>query len=729
MKHFFLGCTLFTSMGLAQVQAPATPAHSLDASLHARAGASACERVVHDEPGDGRLWAHGASWKASFGHDGFTFVPRLGGAPHNFPLQFRVSAVRVGGRVLPFAAAVTPLRSNDRVTFDRGALREVYDLALEQVEQTFVVDTALAGDVEVELAVATELLEDTAGADLQFACAFGAVHYGAAFLVRGSEKVAIESAFAGGTLRLRVPAALRGEGPVVIDPVLSVRSSSAVGAVFFPDVAYDATNNRYLLVWESEFSSTDHDLWSEMFDGNGVLIAGSSGAIDISSYMAVRPRVANLDDADRFLVVATFDDPIYGGRKMIHGRTREASGIMAVGPLVLFSDPNLPGDNSNVDVGADSGTGPGNHDWLVVWTNMATINDANILGRVVLGTGQPRAAGVLPIETAGTLFNGNVQVSKGNGNGLVDHPLWCVVYTRYFGSTIAEVHCRTVDPNGVVGSEVPCDTSQNRNLFPQVSSPIRDGAVTRFLITYERQSPLTARAVCVGFQPAWQGTGYFDFTAQFGVIGGSWMRVESDGVRFVVASKGFFAGEIKLQTLAWTGGGLLLHDGPANVQGTEPVELAACRSSGGPVGFYGVGFLQGFAPQQAPALARYGGYSPGPGVGVLPTACSPLVIESAGFPALGATMVFTLSNFGGDLPGFAFGGAATIPIPVCPTCSLGLRFDLPIVPILVTSQVGIAIPTTIGLVGESFAMQGFSLGSGTCLGGFAFSDTITFTIR
>jgi len=728
MKHLLLACTLLPSLGLAQVPAPDTPARAPAPSLPAPASTWSPDCVIHDEPGDGRLWAHGASWKASFGQDGFTFVPRLAGAPHNFPLQFRVSAVRVGGRPLPFAAAVTPVRSSDRVTFERGALREVYDLSLQHVEQKFVVDTALAGDVELELAVATELCEDSTAPGLQFGCAFGAVQYGEAFLVRGGEKLPIESAFDRGTLRLRVPAALRGEGPVVIDPVLSTQSSSAVGTVFTPDVAYDATTDRWLLVWESEFSGTDHDVWAEMFDGAGVRIPLSGTALEFTAVMAGWPRVADLDAADRFLVAFQFHDPFFGGRQMIYGRTRDAGGSMTVGPMVLFSDPNLPGGNTGVDVGADSGTGAGNHDWLVVWTNTATINDSNIHGRLVLGTGQPRSASVLPIETVGTFFNANVEVSKGNGNGLVDFPLWCVVYTRYFGSTLAEVHCRTVDPNGAIGSEVPCDTSQNRNLYPHVSSPIRDGTQSRFLVTWERQTPLTARAVVVGFRPAWQGTSFFDLTAQFGLIG-NWLRAESDGVRFVVASKGFFVGEIKLHTLAWTGGGLVLHEGPANVQGTEPPELASCRSSGGPVGFYGVAFLRGFAPQQAPALSRYGGYTPGPTTGLLPTACGPLQIQRAGFPALGATMQFTLSNFGSDLPGFGFGAAAANPIPFCPTCSLGLRLDMPIEVLFATSATTITIPPALSLVGQSYAMQGFGLGSGTCFGGFHFSDTITFTIR
>src|SRR4051812_14437749 len=42
--------------------------------------------VLYDEPGDGRLWARGETWKASFGSDGATYFPRVGPAePRRLP--------------------------------------------------------------------------------------------------------------------------------------------------------------------------------------------------------------------------------------------------------------------------------------------------------------------------------------------------------------------------------------------------------------------------------------------------------------------------------------------------------------------------------------------------------------------------------------------------------------------------------------------------------------------
>jgi hypothetical protein len=128
-------------------------------------------------------------------------------------------------------------------------------------------------------------------------------------------------------------------------------------------------------------------------------------------------------------------------------------------------------------------------------------------------------------------------------------------------------------------------------------------------------------------------------------------------------------------------------------------------------------------------LARYSGRTAGPTTSVMATACDGLAIASDGSSALGNVLTFTLTNFGVDLPGFAFGGAAANAVPICPTCSLGLRLDLPILPTFGTAGYTVAIPLELGLIGAQFAVQGLSLGGGSCLGGLRFSDTVQFTVR
>jgi hypothetical protein len=721
-------CALLASTSLAQVPAPASTAQ-LPGALSTAAATWPGERVHHDEPGDGRLWSIGASWKASFARDGFTFVPYWPDAPHSFPLAFQLRSVRAGDRELAIARDTAPARTGDRVCFDRGAVREIYDLAPQQIEQSFVIDTALPGDLELELTIATELVEDAQRPGLQFGCAFGEVHYGEAFVVRGAEREALPATFADGVLRLRVPASLRGDGPVVIDPVLGTQPTTAWGVVYHPDVAYDATNDCYLVVWEHQWNVADHDIWTELFDGQGMPIPGSAAAIDFTTTYWSAPRVANLDASDRFLVVAQVKDPANALRSMIYARTRDAGGAQAMNTPQLLSNPNLPGDDFEPEVGADAGAGPGNHEWLVVWTNVRNSTESNVLGRLVDGAGMPLPPAVLTIQYAfGTnQQNAHAQVSRGNGAGDVAHPLWCVAYTRRISSSVSHVLVRTVDANGAIGGEQPIDDTSNDSVEPQISSPIRDGARARFLVVHRRGAS-TARGTVIAFDPAWQGTNFFDLSAQFGLIP-DWLRVESDGARFVVISRDFFAGELDASTIGWSQGGLLLQNGPISLPGagTDP-EVAACHNSGGALGRYGVAWLRNGILGPAPVLSRYGGYSLGTMTTVRPTGCDGLAITGSIESVLGSTMQFALANYGTDFPCFAFGGAAANPIPLCPTCGLGLRLDLPI-DVLPGDALAIAIPPDAALVGASFGVQGVSVGSGTCLGALRLSDTIQFTVR
>src|SRR5262245_4062391 len=77
----------------------AAPANAL------RAAGQMPTTVLFDQPGDGRIWATGTTYKASFGADGFVYVPFLGSAaPRNYPVQIALRTVRVGSHDLPFAA-------------------------------------------------------------------------------------------------------------------------------------------------------------------------------------------------------------------------------------------------------------------------------------------------------------------------------------------------------------------------------------------------------------------------------------------------------------------------------------------------------------------------------------------------------------------------------------------------------------------------------------------------
>lgn len=733
MKHYLISCVLLATAGLAQVSVPQTSHCAIDPA-HTQPAAWPFTHVLHDVVGDSAQWARGRTWKARFDRRGFAYLPFFADAPRNFPVQFRLAVVRVGETNLPFATDVMPRRDGDRITFERGAVSERYDLDLHQVEQTFVVDTAMSGDIELELTVVTELTRDAAAPGIRFGGPFGEVVYGDAFVVRGQDRTAISTVWTGETIRLHVPAALRGDGPVVIDPIITTVGSTTTGALSSPDVAYDATNGRFLVVWESTFSEFDHDVYCEMFDAHGNPIPGSGAAIDATSTYVEHPRVANLDHADRFLVVTSVADPLFGNRQMIYGRTRDAGGSMTVHPAALLSDPALPGNNYIPAVGTDPGTGAGNHDWLVVWGNSISGTQAGIQGRLVQGNGTVRSPSVLPIREVTGERNWQVRVSRSNGNGSVTRPQWLVVWASSTTPANGDIWCRPVDPQGAMGSPHSLDPVPDDDRYPDVSSPVDvGGGSTRFLVTCQHPGAMvgyhiriTAANVFINQRVLLDqsfGAGRFD------------SRIDSDGLRYLlitshVGPSSSTPNTVTVQTLAPTSTNLTQAESPRQLPTRiRDLGVVALHSSGGTPGEFAIAHLEPAGFLVRPVLTRYAGRVPGPEMTVVATACNGIAIQASGSTVPGNSLQFTLSNHGTDLPAFVIGWPNVTPVPICPSCLIGVRQDMPMQSLFGSPTMTFAIPRWIGLVGLSLAVQGASLGAGSCLGGLSVSDTIQFTIR
>jgi hypothetical protein len=88
-----------------------------------------------------------------------------------------------------------------------------------------------------------------------------------------------------------------------------------------PDVAYNATNGEFLVVWEYEFAADDHDIWARRIDSNGVLV-GSEFAIAALDRQESSPAVAYNAVANEYLIIwqrregsdAVSHEAIYGQR-------------------------------------------------------------------------------------------------------------------------------------------------------------------------------------------------------------------------------------------------------------------------------------------------------------------------------------------------------------------------------------------------------------------------------
>jgi hypothetical protein len=689
----------------------------------ATASGTAPGRVFHDTC-DGALWVMGDRYKASFGADGFTYVPWFGAsAPRNFPVQFVLRTVQVGGQPLVLADAA-PQRAGDRITFARGAVAECYDLTAAHVEQTFVVDTTLPGDVVLTLDVVSELAEDPATPGIQFGNELGCVNYGQAHVVDGERLVPVATTCDGNAIRIVVPATARTAGPLVIDPVIytSAFLANLAGDSSQPDIAYDATWDMYLLVWQHPFSANDYDIYTEFrYGSDGSPLTGSIDTVDYTGANYMNPRVANLAAGDRFLVVA---QRFIAGKWEIYGRLRLAG--QGVHPNIIpISDPSFGGHCINPDIGGDPAETGTADNWLVVWQRELSTTDYDIHGRIVrIDTAMP--AGPIMIENTGASIYSMPSVSQSNGNGFATAARWMVVYQYRFSATDQDIYgCSLNQAGAIAAANQPVDTSTANDLVPTVSSPNTTAASGNplFLVTYERQNPFDARARLLSAQFVNQ-IPPVNLTQAFG-LGGFWVRAESDGNRFAVLNG---AAGISVATLAYTGSALVLQEAPQPLP-TAPAYARLCskRSGGGSVTDYGIAFIDtNWAPDRI-GVSAYRGHTPGAETTRRVMGCGNLQITATGRPFLGESLLFQLANVGFDIPGFAFG----MPVPatnvLCAPCPIGVSLNG--VTVLLGASLSITIPTSIALVDYTAAVQGLAFGSGPCVASLRFADTIDFSVR
>lgn len=670
--------------------------------------------VLFDQPGDGRVWAAGATYKASFGADGFVYTPFLGSAaPRNYPVRFVLRKVLAGGRSVRLAAVPSVRRDGARVTLDRGSVREVYDLTGDSVEQTFVIADAPAGDIEVELDVVSELEADRTDGVLQFANALGAVRYGSPFLVHAAGKTEVASTFAGGLLSLRVPAAVRKPGAVVIDPVITTKAfASTQLATTAPDIAYDADTDRWLVTWAQAFSANDHDVMAELRSANGDAVPGSLKPIDVTGNDTSLPRTANLGSVHRFLIAMERLPQSSAQVHTIWGRTMDARSPFVTSNAFEIS-PASTSHQTSVDVGGDPGTF-GNA-WTVVWVFGRAIYARQVFADGQLGT-------LVPVAASGTSQRYNPEISLSNGHGLTGSPGWCVVYMEQTSASDWDIWGATLAPNAtILTAPKVLATGATNDLYPMVSSATDNRtAGPLYMVSYERQQPSGPEMVVqVVDRDLKTVVPEVNLTRRYG-YSGTFCRVETDGVRFVATCR--TSSGLAIGTLAMFGNDLVQHESLQTIGvGGEPF-VASKRSGGGGATDYGICYVRS---DSRVGICLYEGRAATGGFNRRGTGCG-LWITPSGRPALGDAILFTLGNVGSEPSGLVLG--LPIPaVPLCPSCGLGVDLTGPT--FLLPSPFQFTVPREPTLVGSTAAVQGFAFGSGNCPGSLRVSDTIDVSIQ
>lgn len=430
-------------------------------------------RMHFDETRDGELWVNAPGYKASFGSDGFTYIPFLGSsAPQNYPVRFVIAGTSVDGIALD---SVVPQvrREGNTVDIDRGGFIERYNLDLESIEQTFVIERLNSrGELRIALDLETELVPARGNDGIVLSGPAGNVHFGDVTVLdaRGAS-FATPAQLIDGRIVIEVDAAFveSAELPLVVDPIINSWSYDTSRTVKAPDTAYDDTNQVWMVCMEEVFSQTDSDVYSIKRDRNGNNIIASGMYIDVSSLSWSAPRIANNNIANQFLTVAERFD---GTSRQVWGRMRDAAGNSLDSKFMISG--TLGGDKLSPDVGGDPLLiGPTYY--CVVWNRDFSTSDKDIHCRLVRSNSTLFGSSTQLIDNSGSTRDSFPSISNSNGPGPFQGQRWNIVWARFTGSIItsADIHAAQLDWDGtIVTPSFGLVVTSSRTTSPSASSPL-----------------------------------------------------------------------------------------------------------------------------------------------------------------------------------------------------------------------------------------------------------------
>lgn len=700
--------------------------------------------VTFDEPGDGRIWAAGATYKASVGAEAFTYVPFLGSdAPRNRPVTFALLGATVEGHALALSPG-EPVRSGDRISTGRGSLTEVYDFTPHAVEQSFRFDSLpTRGELIVRLSVVTDLGATDLADGVAFTTDAGAVRYQHAVAVDAAgARQPLTIAHRDGVIELVVPAAyvVTARLPLVVDPLVTTQMVSQGNfALDDVDVAFDASLQQYFVVWQLRFSATDRDVWIRRFDAN-LQWTGVPKIVDTTGDDWQKARVAVAAAADRFLVAAQVGiAPVWIAGRVFDG------GLVQVTPTFVIEKEGLaghaPGDKRNPDVGGSVAAGASY--FTVVWQNQVGADSDIHLKQVDLD-GNLRTASPVVVAAA-TRSETNPSISSSSGTGA--EPLWLVAFQRTSGPDLSpteNIFGAIVDAAGQLrttaqGTVFRIDTGTGHFVRPSVSSLSEPLAGQRWfmVVCQEQTDPL---------DPDIRGSmvdtaGVVAQRANLSLLDGSKIvarpqidaTVDTDGTRFAVAFTERWAPadfDTRMSLFAWQpqGAGLTPHESRVALRSTvsddQRARVFACASGAGNGPGYAVVHLTDFGwPRVYPELLRYDGVATG-GTASRRTGCFGLTIAASGAPAIGHDVAFGFVA-GPTGHGFVLG----IPISVSLGCTAGCLLGNSALVVAFGPTLDLSIPADADLIGAVIGVQGFSLAGSACLGTLALSNTLDVTVQ
>ncbi|MCA8978030.1 MAG: hypothetical protein KDC98_25110 [Planctomycetes bacterium] len=450
-------------------------------------------------------WAAGDGYKVSF-HDGMTFVPYLGADyPHNQPLSWRTTSVRIGDRELLDAAAAEHHHIDYRYEYRYGDVTEAYDVRADGLEQTFVVSRRPgAGDLVVTGRVTTALrTSDVAAAPraLCFADDEGRalIGYGRALAFDANgDRIDVATAHTGGLVTLTVPAdwVARAALPITIDPLLTrVTVATGPGApIGDVDICrhHETAPANVLLSYSRNASALDGDVWVRLC--NDDCSASTLVFTDITaSWHSDRPVGTFVGGRNRWAIVLRrhfVNSAVQASQLRFHVHDMTDTTLStAYGPIAPPANHN----DWRPDIGGVEGHASGDNAVIVFQRedngatggNLANTADSGVYGAVLDVTTATGAIGAaFPIHAAVNSDTERPRVNKQTRNGGSNS--WLCVFQTY-DNTVSyddwDIGARFVKEQGSVAPGLWVSSRSGQNGEHKLG-PVIDGNQGQYTVSY-----------------------------------------------------------------------------------------------------------------------------------------------------------------------------------------------------------------------------------------------------
>lgn len=233
-----------------------------------------------------------------------------------------------------------------------------------------------------------------------------------------------------------------------------------------PSVAYDGTNQRFLVVWQELRSGTSYDIYGQLVNANGTL-NGSNFVISDAEFYQYYPKVAYDNANQRFLVV--WEDIRSNDTFDIYGQLVNADGTLNGSNFVISNAPN---NQRNPSVAYDSV----NQRFLVAWADTRGGISYDIYAQLVNANGTLSGSNFVISEATNAQYSPSVAYDGTNQRFLV-------VWYDLRSGTDYDIYGQLVSANGTLsGSNFAVSEAANDQNNPSVAF---DSVNQRFLVVWE----------------------------------------------------------------------------------------------------------------------------------------------------------------------------------------------------------------------------------------------------